>query len=669
MQKLLLVLLAVVATPAAATEVSPIGKILQMIGDLQTKVIAEGEASQKVYAEFAEWCEDRSKELGFEIKTGKAEVETLKATIEEETALSASLTTKIEELATSIASNDADLKAATDVRTKENAAFVAEEKELVTTIGMIERAIAILEREMAKSGASFLQGESANNLVDALRVMVQASMISSGDASKLTSFVQANNEDEETGAPAAAAYKGQSGGIIDALSGLNEKANTQLDEIRKTEETAQHNFDMLKQSLTDEIEFATKDMEKAKTELSASSEKKATAEGDLESTSKDLAEDIKAKGELHQECMQKAEDFEAETKSRGEELAALGKAKEIIAEATGGAEAQSYSLLQTGVASSAQLKGLEVVRAVRDLARKNRAPALLSLANRLSVVAHSGSSDVFGKIKGLISDMIAKLEEEAAADATKDAYCQKEMSETEAKKEEKETEVKKLATKIDQQTADSAQLKEEVAELQASVAALQKSQADMDKIRAEEKALYGKSSSELEMGIEGVKKALQVLTEYYAKADKAHGASSGASEGIIGLLEVCESDFSKELAEITSTEEAAASGYESQSKENELELTTKSQDIKYKTKESKELDKSSTEIASDLSTVQEELDAVLEYYSKIKGECVAKAEPYEEIVARRTAEIAGLKEALEILESETALVQRSVRRMRGVARH
>ena len=78
---------------------------------------------------------------------------------------------------------------------------------------------------------------------------------------------------------------------------------------------------------------------------------------------------------------------------------------------------------------------------MRDLAHKNRAPALLALANRLSVVAHSGSSDVFGKIKGLISDMIAKLEEEAAADATKDAYCQKEMSETEAKKEKKETEV------------------------------------------------------------------------------------------------------------------------------------------------------------------------------------------------------------------------------------
>ena len=282
---------------------------------------------------------------------------------------------------------------------------------------------------------------------------------------------------------------------------------------------------------------------------------------------------------------------------------------------------------------------------------------------------HSGSKDVFGKIKGLITDMIAKLEEEAAADAEHDAYCQKEMKETETKKADKEAEVKKLTTKIDQQTADSAQLKEEVAELQATVAALQKSEAEGGKLRAEEKAAYTKNKAELEQGVEGVKKALKVLTDYYAKADKAHGASSGSSEGIIGLLEVCESDFSKELAEVVSTEESAAAAFETQTKENELELTTKSQDIKYKTKESKSLDKSVTELSGDRSTVQEELDAVLEYYSKIKDECVAKAEPYEEIKARRTAEIAGLKDALEILESETALVQRSVRRMRGVARH
>merc|ERR1719364_47299 len=128
-----------------------------MISDLQAKVIAEGEEAQKVYDEYSEWCSDRSAKLGFEIKTGKASVAELKATIEEETSTIAALGTKIEELSNDIKTNEADLDAATKIREKENADFKAEEAELTEVISMLERATSILSREMAKSGASMLQ--------------------------------------------------------------------------------------------------------------------------------------------------------------------------------------------------------------------------------------------------------------------------------------------------------------------------------------------------------------------------------------------------------------------------------------------------------------------------------------------------------------------------------
>merc|ERR1719388_573243 len=105
-----------------------------MISDLQSKVIGEGEVSQKEYDEFSEWCEEQSKNLQFEIKTGTATVEELKATIESETAKIGELSTEIEELAADIAKDESELKAATEVRAKENADFVAEEKELSETI-------------------------------------------------------------------------------------------------------------------------------------------------------------------------------------------------------------------------------------------------------------------------------------------------------------------------------------------------------------------------------------------------------------------------------------------------------------------------------------------------------------------------------------------------------
>merc|ERR1719482_2504160 len=185
---------------------------------------------------------------------------------------------------------------------------------------------------------------------------------------------------------------------------------------------------------------------------------------------------------------------------------------------------------------------------------------------------HAGSrnGDVFAKVKSLIQSMIEKLLKEAQADATEKAFCDKEMAETEQKKADKEADIQKLSTKIDSMTAKSAKLKEEVAVLQKELAALAKAQAEMDKLRAEEKAVFETNSAEMKKGIEGVKLALKVLNEYYAKGDKAHSSADGAGSGIIGLLEVCEADFSKGLAEMTATEQTAASEYDKETKENEI---------------------------------------------------------------------------------------------------
>merc|ERR1711865_589480 len=127
-------------------------------------------------------------------------------------------------------------------------------------------------------------------------------------------------------------------------------------------------------------------------------------------------------------------------------------------------------------------------------------------------------------------------------------------------------------------------LKEEVATLQGELAALARAQGEMNKLRAEEKGAFDVNSAEMEKGVKGVQLALKVLREYYAKDDKSHSSADGAGSGIIGLLEVCESDFSKGLAEMIDAEESAASGYDTTTKENEITKATKDQDVAYKTK-------------------------------------------------------------------------------------
>ena len=228
----------------------------------------------------------------------------------------------------------------------------------------------------------------------------------------------------------------------------------------------------------------------------------------------------------------------------------------------------------------------------------------------------------------------------------------------------------KLSTKIAQDKAASAKLKEEAATLQSELAAMAKAKAEADQLRSDNKAAFDKNSAEMKMGIEGVKKALSVLKDYYAKGDKSHSAAEGAGSGIISLLEVCESDFTKGLTEMTAQEETQASDHVAFTKENEIGNTMKSQDVKYKIKDAAGLDKNVAELSTDLDSTSEELAAVLKGLDKLNEMCVAKAEPYAEKKARRESEIAGLKEALQILEGEAALLQKSAKHtLRGVRRH
>jgi len=483
------------------------------------------------------------------------------------------------------------------------------------------------------------------------------------------------------GAPDAAAYKGHSEGIIETLESLLDKAKTQLDSAQKKEMNEQHNFDMLKQSLEDEMKYASKDMDEAKKNLAASNEAKATAEGDLASTTKDLKTDEDSLETVKTDCMTKGQDHETETASRAEELKAIQEARKVLAEKLDGADALTYgaeSFFQKSIVTNsrlsngADLANFEAVQFVRNLARKLNDESLAQLAMRMASVMRFGSSngeDPFAKVKALISDMIERLEGDAQADASHKAYCDKETGETISKKQEKEALVDHLSTKIDSMKASSAQLKEEIAGLQKDLAEIASSSAEATALRRKEKAQYESNKKEMQEGIEGVKLGLSILRDYYAK-DAGHAQAEGAASGILGLLEVVEADFSKGLSEMNVGEQQAAGEYRTMMQRNEIEKATKEQGVKYKTKESVGLDRAVSETSSDLSGTKTELAAVVEYLGKMNAMCVAKPDTYASRKSRREEEIAGLKQALQILSGESVFLQKlSHGVLRGVHRH
>jgi len=690
---------------AASEHVNPIQKVLQLLTELEQKVIKDGEAEQKAYEEYVDWCQTGARDKKFEIKTAKADIEDLEATISKSTSLIEASTAKIAELAGSISSDEADLKAATEIRDKEHGEFVTAEAELVDALDTLDRAIGIIEKNM--KGSALVQTKvnmkDVSGVVNALKAVIDAASMNVHDKQTLLGLAQssdADGDDDMMGAPDPTAYKSHGSGIMDVLEDMKEKAEGELSELRKAEMNNKHNYELLAQSLTDSIAADQKDKTETEAAKSSATENKAIAEGDLAVTKKDLADAEEVLAGMSNSCMQTATDHEASVKGRAEELEALAKAKKIISETSSGAESKTYSFLQrdssnnniVAVASNAlktrsDLANFEVVNLIKRLAKDQHSQALSMLASKVAAAYRSSAAlgqDPFAKVKGLISEMIDRLVKEAAEEATHKAWCDKEMAESEKKKNELMYDIDKLTTRIDKAKAQSAKLKEESAQLSKEIAEITKAQAEWDKIRQEETAAYKETKADLEQGLEGVRMALKVLKDYYSAGEAAafmqgengqpatpeiHEKSTGAGSGIIGMLEVIESDFAKNLSEATTEEDTAALEYEKGTQENKVSKTMKEQDVKYKTKEAAALDKAVAEDSSDLEGTQTELDSVLEGSKTLRNMCVAKPESYEERKARRESEINGLKQALAILEGEAVFMQKAKHAFMGTKRH
>merc|ERR1719183_2137536 len=192
MWRVTLLAVLLVATPVAAADTNPLAKVIELLDGLAAKITKEGEAEQKAYEEYIEWCDDFTKEKAFEIKSLTAKKEKLEATIAKCTSDIEGCDSKIEELVADIATGEAELQNATLIRDKENADFKAGEAELMDSIDVLDRAIAILEREMAKNPALVqVDTTTVKALLQSMSAVIDAAAsFSSMDQKKLIALVQ-----------------------------------------------------------------------------------------------------------------------------------------------------------------------------------------------------------------------------------------------------------------------------------------------------------------------------------------------------------------------------------------------------------------------------------------------------------------------------------------------
>jgi len=328
------------------------------------------------------------------------------------------------------------------------------------------------------------------------------------------------------------------------------------------------------------------------------------------------------------------------------------------------------SLVQQGSSLAMLRSGMP-----NDEMAQNRVAQYLSTKGRelnsrvLSALAVRVSSDPFVKVKKMIKDLIVRLMEEANEETEHKGWCDTELSTNEQTRKEKTEAVETLHAEIDQLEASIAKLTEDIAELTKAVAELDAAMAEATKLRQDEKAKNTQTIADSQEAQTAVAQALTVLKEFYEKAgdatallqqqpespeifDAPYKGMQSENGGIVGMLEVIESDFARLEADTKASEASAQKEYDTFMTDSKVDKESKTKDIEHKTAKKQDEEQALTVKNEDLEGTQKELDAALAYFDKLKPSCVDAGVSFEDRVTRRKEEVESLQEALRILNGE-----------------
>jgi hypothetical protein len=654
-----LIALAGLAT-ASASNVTPVQKVIQMLGGMAEKGKEEKHAEQVQFATYKQFCEDTRVEKERDIEEANDAIEKLEADIQKYTADAAKLGREIKAHNADIATWNGDQKASTKVREIEHADYQTTHKDYGESIDALGRAIGVLKQQnydRAQAKEALLQ---VDRIIPAAQKPVVTAFLSEDPE---TSFAQQE--------PEVDAYEFQSGGVVEMLQKLKVKFEDEMDTLMKEETNAKHAFEMLSQDLKAQVEHATQAVSEKSSAKAKKQQKAAEAKGTLTDTTATRDDDQKYLSDLTATCEQKASDFENRQQLRADEIAAIEKAVEILSGGAVSGTADKY--LPALVQKSTSLIQLSTNTANAE--NQARAVAFLKRSGNklhsriLMQLASSAGADPFKKVKRLIQDLITRLMEEANEEAEHKGWCDTELATNEATRTEKTQTVEKLHAEIDELEASVAKLSEDIAELTEAVAAIEKAVAKATEIRNAENKSNTQKIKEAKEAQVAVAQALEVLKEFYAKAgeatsliqqqpespeifDSPYQGMQSENGGVVGMLEVIESDFARLESETTASEAESLKAYDEFMQDSEVDKVQKNKDIEHKSMKKQNQQQSLQEKKGDLEGTQKELDAALAYFDKLKPTCINTGVSYEERVAKRQEEVESLQDALRILNGE-----------------
>merc|ERR1712127_607244 len=404
----------------------------------------------------------------------------------------------------------------------------------------------------------------------------------------------------------------------------------------------------------------------------------AEMKNDAGDTADALEADKKFLAELEKGCATKTAEWEARSKTRADELVALGETIKILNDddalelfkKTLPSAGAGFMQVQVSTAS-VQARALAAIRQ----GVLNAPPSGRAGLDLIALALH-GKKIGFEKVIGMIDEMVATLKKEQVDDDGKKAYCASALDSADDKKKALEHKIANLDTAVAAAQESIATLAEEIAALTKGIADLDKSVAEATSNRKAEHEEYSELIASNSTAKEVLGLAKNRLQAFYnpklakpmpsfvqlSKLD-AHKASPGPppstwsayrtqhqeNGGVVAMLNLLSADLEKEMTEGETEEKYAQADYEALMQDSAAKLVADSKSLK-----EKQGAKADTEAAleghdDDKTSATKDLMANARYTNSLHTECDWLVKYFDARRDARASEIDSLQNAKAVL--------------------
>jgi hypothetical protein len=664
-----------------AQGITPVESVINLLEKLEKQTMEEGKKEAAAYDKFSCFCKEQADEKLYSITKKSEQIALLDAQIKSLTADVTGLNKDIADLNTQIDGLNTNCEEQQAKRDKAFNAYALVRDDLAQAIRGCSDAL-----KMLKSGkAPGLVQESVSKVMNHAAKM--GSVQSSPEHVQALMSLAQLMQDPGT----AAGSKFHSGAIVEVLQNTLKTFKVNKNDVDAEEAEKKHTFDMAQGARKNQIKALQETLEQTEKESAEKEEQNNIAKQDLAKTTADRKADKQFMDDLTNQCEEKATAWDSRSKTRANELTAIAEAMKTLK----GEVVDNYSAnKQLNLAQATQPKLAKVKKhsvaflqaydgalkpqTVQKMMKYLKGQAQKIKSKNLSNLMVKMTEDHFVKVRGMIKDMVAKLEADASSEADQKSWCDSEMKKSTEARDEAIANIEGDVASKTSAHSKIVRLTEEVQDLTNEIAELTKALNEATQLRALESKDNAKTLADATAGLAGVKKAMKILKDFYDNAfiqthkkyvppnsdasgktvgDLAPATFSGenhgnqnAAVGIIGQLDVIVSDFEGTIEATKAQEAEAVESFDAYKSETETDIEEKEGSIASKNGEKDTEKANHLDYSDNFDDHTQDKALALQELAKLKPACVDTGSDYAEQVARRHQEIESLKNAYVILD-------------------